>query len=86
MIDKAALIAELVELTSVPLIDPVRDLTAQELAPHFHCDPTNVSRKMEPWVARGLYGTAIKVHPETSRRHRVWWKIESEPDECGDTP
>lgn len=76
MIDKAKMIAEIVELTSVPTIDPECDLTAQELAPHLQVDVSNVPRTMGPLVEQGLYETAIKKHPTTRRHMRVWWKVE----------
>ena len=80
MTDKAAIIAELIELTTIPQIDLQHDLTAQELAPHLRCDPTNVMRKLGPLVKAGLYGTDIKQHPDTRRQHRVWWRIEDGPE------
>lgn len=76
MIDKAAIIAEIVELTTVPIIDPERDFTAVELGEAMGIHPTNVTRKMAPWVKKGLYGTDIRRDPVTQRDHRVWWKIE----------
>jgi len=76
VIDKAAIIAEIVELTTVPIIDPERDFTAAELGAAMGVDPTNVTRKMARLVKKGLYGTDIKRDPVTQRDHRVWWKIE----------
>ena len=78
MTDKARLIAEIVELTTVPYIDPERDVTAKELGAALRIDPTNVRRKMLPLEEQGLYGTDIKRDPVTRRDHRVWWKIEEE--------
>ena len=76
MIDRAKMIAEILELTAVPSIDPERDITAKELGAALSIDPTNVARKMKPWVKKGMYGTALKRDPRTRRDHRVWWKIE----------
>ena len=80
MTDKAKMIAEIVELATVPYIDLERDVTAKELGAALRIDPTNVRRKMLSLEEQGLYGTDIRRDPVTQRDHRVWWRIEDGPE------
>ena len=75
MTDKAAVIAEIVELTAKPVIGP-GDVTAHELADAMGIDPASVLRVMGRLVQAGQYATALKQHPITHHEHRVFWKVE----------
>ena len=77
MIDKAAIIAEIIELTTKPVIGP-GDVTAHELADAMGIDPASVLRVMKGLVQAGQYATALKQHPVTHHEHRVFWKVKEE--------
>ncbi|MBU2051269.1 MAG: hypothetical protein KKH61_20170 [Gammaproteobacteria bacterium] len=74
MIDHDALVAEIVELSTIPVIGP-SDITIADYEREAHCGRHTAMGRLRKLVDEGVLDTAIKFDPHSRRQIRVWFKV-----------